>query len=164
MTFVKHNLFVTQQTYRPNTGAANGFYLRQGADQICQDEATAAGLSGTWVAILSDSRAARSVIEIRGSIFNLNGDVLSTASTFWSNDLLNPVGYMSNGQAVDSSNSLVWTGTAMGGTPSTEDCNEWTEGQFAQSSYGNAVSAQQWLSHGGFASCAQNMRFYCIDQ
>ena len=63
----RHTVFITSARYFGDMGGLSG------ADTICQNAATAAGLSGTWKAILSDSTtSAESRLNFNGGIIYNN--------------------------------------------------------------------------------------------
>jgi len=73
-------MFTTAGTYNGNFGS---LYF---ADYVCQTEATTAGLTGTWRAVLGDnSVAASSHVAITQSVYNTAATPakICTAANFW---------------------------------------------------------------------------------
>lgn len=167
-------VFVTAGLY----GA--GFGSLDRADQVCQTEASANGLTGTYKAWLSASGPP-------GPIPAPNGVWLLTVSQRFTptagqyrlvdgtlvaynfNDLLDgqllqPINRMPNGQVVTSSYA-VWTGTTASGGSNGMDCGNWrsTSSGVAGSAGNAALSGSQWTMAVA-AGCDASMRLYCIEQ
>jgi hypothetical protein len=116
--------FTTTAAWIPNGGIAS-------ADTLCQGEATAARLPGTYHALLAQSAASAA------SRFTTNGlpwirtdgiPVTQTASAFFSTSVFDAPPSVNADQSVYWGNSLVWSGAP---TPTTSgaaviNCNNWT--------------------------------------
>jgi hypothetical protein len=136
-----------------------------GADTLCQQEADAASLPGTFVAFLSDSNT-RAVDRLRGS----RGwtDATGRAAFDTVEDLLaarmfNPIDVMANGtRAPYGASGAAWSGTGADGSMSINTCTDWS---------GNGSSAlsgkfdQPWPTMVLFGTLNCNMlgRLYCFE-
>jgi hypothetical protein len=156
-----NKVFVTSTTHAANFGSASA------GDTVCQNIATAAGLTGTFVAWLSDANSsavtrlgnARGFVRIDGQPF---ADRVSdmTAGTIW-----HPLRIDEHGTPIDdaATTTTVWTGTNRDGTVGTDTCLNWT----------SVVSADTGVSgrtEGGPVSwtdrtngdCSATRRLYCF--
>jgi CUB/sushi domain-containing protein len=118
--------FVTKQPWLPSGGISS-------ADAVCQQDATAANLPGTYKAMLAQTGYQRSA----ASRFNLNGLpwirpdgilLAPTAAVFFSTTLLDATPNMTADGSVHYSHNGAWTGATGGmidGTDAT-DCTSWT--------------------------------------
>jgi hypothetical protein len=136
-SIIDHNLaFVTSDRFAGDLGGL------EGADGRCAAAAAEAGLSGTFVALLStpDVPAADRLGPARGFI-RLDGRPVAdkVSDLFTRHALLYPVLYDQDGRAIHSSASggedMTWTGTTPAGT-SPNTCDGWTD--MVSGKYGNA--------------------------
>jgi hypothetical protein len=161
----KQVVFATGSTYRGDIG---GLYF---ADFTCQTEATAAGLSGIWKAIMSDdSTNAVSRIAIPANVYNnrslASGGiqvVASDASAFWSSSLAFPLSYNAGGSAPGS--TLTWTGSNANGTKvASTNCSNWsTASATPKGQYGTNTATGNGISTGNNA-CNNLYTIYCTNQ
>ena len=151
-----NRVFVTSTT---TDGAFGGL---AGADSICATRAAAGGLSGTFVAYLSDSTtdAADRVSTSRGWV-RVDGAPFADAPTAFSNGkIVFPLRLDEYGN--DVGNVLVYTGTS-GGTASTELCADWTSnlatdtGTVTRSEYAAA------LLNGSTGDCDSAAHLMCVE-
>jgi hypothetical protein len=161
-------VFVTNATFNGNLG---GF---QGADDKCNAEATAAGLSGTYVAWLSGSTADAKDRITDQRYFTVAGDVVATSLA----DLIDgtisaPINVDAAGipiTVVAGSGQQAWTNTTTSGVdfgqtadPNDFACSDWT------STIGTAVvgiisaTQAQWTGSGP-TGCFNGYRLYCFAQ
>jgi uncharacterized repeat protein (TIGR02543 family) len=160
-------VFVTSETFTwsssPPVGAAGG-------DAGCLSFAQNAGLTGNWLAWLSDATTSPSIRFTQNTIpyVTLDGTVIANNWTqLTSGTLQNAIMHDQNGAAVAA--SYVWTGTNANGTAvtsiSTNDCNNWTAGT---SGYSGTVGYLQypnseWTNDTSY-SCLNTARLYCFQQ
>lgn len=165
----EHVLFLSSQSYSANLGGLAG------ADQKCEQLADAAGLPGTFRAILSTSTtSARDRITIRGSVGDTKGRLLANnAGDFWDGSLAQLVSYDEKGRYV--SVSIVWTGTEFNGVrdtgPYTTYCDNWTSTSGAKGCEVGRTDHRdaKWISIYGSGdqpahACSNMSRIYCIEQ
>ena len=160
------NVFVTSGTW---TGDLGGF---SGADAKCQTAASSAGLSGTYMAWLSDdSLNPDNRFPNRGTpkAFRLtNGSI---AANNWSDltdgNLDTEIDWDENGVI---RNTAVWTNTTVSGNAISTalDCNSWTDGTPGESGQGGAsyVTMSYWTDASPFqpsgATCDNSLSLYCF--
>ena len=168
-------MFITSTAYTGNLGGLSG------ADNACQARANAAGLGGTWKAILSSSTVnAKDRIGYNwDGIMNLYGTVLYFNPRSSRPNITDISGFFSGNSMIDYSNGLTkedktfapttytWTGTLIGGTVySGYTCNDWTDGSTSYSGANgndNAASVGGWIKWGTYA-CNNTRALYCIEQ
>lgn len=144
-------VFITSPTYQGNFGSLAA------ADAICQSEASGAGYSGTWKAILSSSASnAKDRLTIAYPIVRANPTTTVVESTnLWASSL----------EADFGSGVYVWTGTdAFGNYYSAATCSDWTSsssGVSGRRGYGGDTDGR-WVSNSS-QTCDNVARFMCID-
>ncbi len=160
-------VFVTSETFTWSSSQPVG---AAGGDAGCLSFAQSAGLTGNWLAWLSDAATSPSTRFTQNTIpyVTLDGTVIANNWTqLTSGTLQNAIMHDQNGVAVAA--SYVWTGTNANGTAvtsiSTNDCNNWTSGT---SGYSGAVGYLQypnseWTSDGSYV-CTNTARLYCFQQ
>ncbi|MCD6478004.1 MAG: hypothetical protein J7K87_03300 [Candidatus Aenigmarchaeota archaeon] len=114
-------IFVTSEVYNGSLGGLSG------ADAKCQELASNAGLSGTFVALLSDSNTdARNRIS-NCYLKNTHGDVISTdCDDLWDGSIENAINYDENGNLI-ANGYYVWTGSNKTGQyEENNSCRDWT--------------------------------------
>lgn len=157
-------VFVTDGLYGGNlVGLA-------GADQICQTEATDAGLSGTYKAWISDTvsgpagRFTHATIPYR----LVNGtEIAQDWATLSDGSLDSPIAITATGVLV-TSDTYVWTNTDPDGIRSSnnvnECCLEWTA-QLQTGWYGDATKSDaQWTIITSTSCETESLRLYCFEQ
>jgi hypothetical protein len=115
-------VFVTGTTsYNGNLGGLTG------ADEKCQAAAVAAGLSGTFKALISTSTiSAASRLGI-ADFYLLNGTKVISSGNL--SNLLAKIDVMANGRPLNVSSGHeddVWTGSTSAGASSGANCSDWT--------------------------------------
>jgi hypothetical protein len=147
-------IFSTSGTY---TGSLGGL---AGADLACQSAAGAAGYSGSWQAILSDSLVdARDRLVISYPVVKAAGGATVAAANLWGGSLSTSVG---------STAASVWSGSLSDGSKyGTYHCKDWTS--VGIDSLGGIRGTENsttglWLQNGGFIACTTNAMLYCIEQ
>jgi len=120
-------VFVTSSTSNANLGG------RVGADNLCKNLATTAGLTGTWAAWLSneDGLVNDAIDRVTSTgpwrLVTGNEVVATTKAQLISGTLAHAIDRDEKGVAV-AVGSRVWTGTGANGKYSTNDCNKWGGG------------------------------------
>jgi hypothetical protein len=150
-------------------------------DQVCGNAATAAGLSGTWRAVLSVSTvAANEIIVVSGAVQNTHGELLANNATeFFIGTLAHDPNYDETGALVYDVNGgagqspYVWTGSTKVGYNYVPNCQSFGTTNASDAGYVGIVvqshyaAADSWLYAGGsFAggySCGNQAHVYCID-
>lgn len=169
-------IFVTSTTYDGNLGGIAG------ADAKCQARATAASLTGTWKAIISDSTtSAKSRMTHRlKPVFNLAGELVWNPSIplMVSNDSVTSTGtppwgaaaFIGNAPEITELGTLVsgtvyaWTGTSptTGGAHGTNHCSNWTT-TAATGAFGSSTSITTAWALASTGTCTQSYRLYCLE-
>lgn len=157
-----HVLFATSTGYNGNLGGLSG------GDAKCAARATAAGLTGTWKAVLSNSSTnAKDRLSITTKVYNRKGEKLaSNAAGLWDGDIEEDVDYNEYGVEING-NEITWSGTFSNGTKSSDTCNNWTSSTNGNSYWGRVGQAdrhdEDWISDTE-KHCNQIYRIYCISQ
>ncbi|MCX4243061.1 DUF1554 domain-containing protein [Paraliomyxa miuraensis] len=152
-------VFVTSQTHN---GAYGG---TAGADTLCNDLATAAGLGGTFTAWLStDTEDAAARIDPTGAPYVLvDGTIIATDLA----DLLD--GSLDAPIDVDETGTMVfgdvWTGTLADGTAAPVHCIDWTQGASPLTGRcgSSATTTTAWTDN-ITPTCGAGLRLYCFEQ
>lgn len=157
---VNHRIFTTSTTHDGNMGGITG------ADAICTQAASNAGLVGTWKAVISDATMdARDRLRIAAPVLDMNDvKVADNQTDFWDGTLDSIPNYTETGAAVPTA-SFVRTGTKSDGTKDASTCLNWTTNdvnEFGKSGY-PSLADYRWLE---FADrrCHLVQRLYCINQ
>lgn len=159
-------VFTTSTTHRGKLGGLAG------ADAICQDLASAAGLPGSYRAWLSDSTGSPSTRFMRSTGPYQRVDGVTVANDWaglTSGTLLAPLLVTEQGATVpDDVTKLVWTCTAATGAEfSDADCEDWTSEQpiVMGGLVGQAdVLTPAWSGENTYHSCNGHQRLYCFQQ
>jgi len=166
-TVVKR-VFVTSTTQSGNFGGISG------ADAYCQSRAAAAGLGGSWKAILSGLAEPTWAINRVGynwSFLKRVGDsaTVATTGTLWSGTLTNAISKTEFGADLAAS---VATNTNSNGiatySGTNQACKDWTGAGDHQGwyySYGASGSLSgTWAVTSNNTNCWSGIRLYCIEQ
>lgn len=149
-------VFVSSTTHNARYGG------QAGATTICNDLAKAAGLTGTFVAWLSNKdgpNAAQRITAPGPWVLVGSGDlVASTKAELTGGTLKHAIDRDEKGAAVAA--SKVWTGTGGNGLYETNDCDAWTTGNNGRSG-SSAQSNVQWTS-ATVDDCDALHRVYCF--
>jgi hypothetical protein len=150
--------FLSEGTFTPGAGLT-------GADAVCAREARAAGLAGSFRALLATTRASAM------SRFDLDGapwvrpdgvSVVATAGDLAAGKLLAPPTLLASG--VHPGGTSVWTGAPNPAVPGGEEtCSDW-KSQVAEDPglFGYADSLNFWFTSNMRESCAEGHRVYCF--
>ncbi len=149
--------FVSSSTHRGDSiGGLNG------ADTICQGLASAAGLSGTFKAWLSDSTGSPSTRFTQASTPYVRIDGAQIADS-WADltdgTLDNPLNLDENGVGV---RTQTWTGTETDGTALTNHCNNWVGTPFG--TIGDPTRTAVPWTNSRVLGCAFSLKIYCFQQ
>lgn len=157
-------VFLSSTIHTPNFGGLSG------ADAICQDLASAAGLPGTYKAWLSDGTSSVSsrFRPSSGPYRLVNG---ATIANNWDDlrdgSLLAGIKVTETGGDYGSQVS-VWTGTTTTGSATAEHCKNWsTVASDSTGIYGLAYATDaQWTQFGPPLMCRPSspLHFYCFQQ
>lgn len=156
-------IFVTRSTYQGKLGETSG------ADQKCNDAASAANLGGDWIAVVSDSdRGARSRIDVQFPLYNRDGDPVATSQNdLW--DLNSPPALENEilyDQYGDPHPADVWTGTGIDGDGNNycSDDNAWDTTDAGGTVGRSDATDGTWLNATGDQSCSKQAALYCIEK
>ncbi len=154
-------VFNTEQTYDGNLGGLGG------ADTICQGDADAASLGGTWVAWLSTS-----TVDARDRIgdneFRLVDNttvVANSKADLLDSSLDNAIVTAANGSN-SGSFTQTWTGSQYTGTKSTNTCSDWTDGtNGSDGEYGDKSNTDTTWGNNGSQNCGilNLSHLYCFE-
>ncbi len=144
-------LFITSTTVSPNLGGVSG------ADAQCQQFAAAAGLDGTWKAVLSDATTtAQNHVSVTSAVYTTTGALIAAnAAVFWSGTTATAP---KTEKAGDPADTIAWVGST------TDNCLNWSTA--ANSSSGTqAVSTNltAWLLGSSNGPCNLTRSLYCIN-
>lgn len=163
---VEKRVFVTSTAFNGIMGGAAG------VDARCVAAADRVGLGGDWIAWISaDGNNAIDRITHDGPYVRLDGArVVRDKSQLASGVLTSPIRLTEKGEAV-TENLLVWTGTFVDGTFST-DCNNWsTSNVLTYGAMGTLSRVDHWWTDnggpgGGFRNwgCQTSARLYCFER
>ena len=138
------------------------------ADQICADEATAAGLGGsTFVAWLSDSSTqALDRITSDGPWQLVQGPVVFPKKSAITNPGPSvPINEDAAGLIHTAQPASVWTGTLNNGTSATYNCIDWSDSSTTEyatvGDFGSDTS--KWTNTGSILDCSATRRLYCFE-
>ena len=148
--------FVTSTT---TDGAFGGI---AGADAICSARATAAGLTGNFVAYVSDSTATATsrLASSRGWV-RVDGAPFADAPTAFSNgQVVFPIRFDEYGN--DLGTVTVFTGTA-GGTAAPKHCLDWTSNLATEGGAGTLSQFASAAMDGGSMACDQQRHLLCVE-
>jgi hypothetical protein len=137
-----------------------------GADAICMQRASEAGLAGTFVAWLSlaNSNAFSRIAGARGWRLVDGTPVADDPSDFATNQLLAPLALDEHGTDVRTAGPHPWTGTYGDGTYTGTDCAGWASNATATSgSIGDPKLGSSAFTSAGNLSCDQLHPLYCLE-
>jgi hypothetical protein len=137
-------------TWFPGGGLAD-------ADAFCQADATAAGLPGTYKALLAHTGGtAQDRFSLTGPTWvRVDGVRIVPSAAMLGSPLLAPISLRANGTT--SIAELAYTGNA------TTSCNDWTDTSSATVAGGQALRAGTWWSTAGM-TCNQGAQLYCLQE
>lgn len=178
-----HQVFVTkfnytsQQMQQRSNSSSSGI---PGADALCQDEANAAGLTGTWLALLSDDFShARERINFSGPIVDVNNEIIANDfNDLWDGSVIRPIDKLANGDSIVMKTegaipgreySRIFTGSSSDGQKLTgRNCNNWLATPsnlpttpIVSHGYTNAPSVWFAADIGSSVCTSFGMRLYC---
>src|SRR5262249_21425961 len=155
-------VFITSRQF----GAAFGGLV--GGDSLCQNAATLAGLSGTYMAWLSAGSTSPATRFTQSTGAYLLGDGTRRIANNWTDltdgMLLAPIVLTETGVPVD--NLEVWTGTKDVGVQTTSDCLGWTSASnsdVATTGLAKTGLLAQWSAF-ATSRCDGVRNLYCFEQ
>jgi hypothetical protein len=171
-------VFVTSTTHDGNLGGIAG------ADKICNDCASAAGLEGTFKAWLGDSDSGPvdnfvmdrwvMYILVNGEYVGMWPDLIDAGVIGTPKDLLNPISMTEFGDMVT---GYVWSNVYQGKSLDSEvgpnksdqtSCQNWSSPSDGTGNVGSASSADgiiwSWDIFYGTVGCSTELRLYCFEQ
>jgi len=156
-------VFVTSTTHN---GAMGGL---AGADAICQARATAAGLSGTYMAWLSDSTGSPSTrfTQSEAPYVLVNGTVIANDWYDLTDGSIDNYFNRNEFGATVSSSSYPYTSTTAAGTliDASRTCSNWTATSGPVYFGCTDSTSSSWsICWGGVNHCAMSMPLYCFEQ
>lgn len=159
-TTTYRRVFVTSTAY---TGALGGI---SGADDLCDEAAEDAGLSGTWRAWLGTYTTPVSERLVHESVPYVRLDGATIASDW--DDLIDgtlgaAIGLDEYGVSIDPANSFVWTATDASGDPMGGTCQDWSDSN-SGGFYGSALAADDGWAHTACQPCTMTAHLYCFEE
>ena len=159
-------IFATSQKWQANLGGING------ADAKCQAAASAAGLSGTWIAIISDS-SHNAKDKLPDKIFvRIDGQIIANSKADLFDGTINvPINITETGSVIAEQYHYAWTGTNSLGnysTPSsfgTASCDDWSKNWGGHATDGlTSATDNRWIetSTPASTSCLNSSSLYCV--
>lgn len=151
-------LFVTRATF---PGAMGGVPQ---ADRRCLDTARDGGLGGGWRAFLSATGAPFSIVPDGGGwSYRLDDDagaVFQTAANLGTTPR-HRFSFDEHGAPLDG--GLLWTGTGLWRTPTSNDCAGWTSTDGGGTT-GTLDRLDETWSNDGVTSCSANAHLLCLEE
>ena len=122
------------------------------------------GVSTIYTALLSDHGTdARDRIDLRGPLYNTNGERLLGDPDAFPGPPTVPVGFDERGQAIPEDRQRVWTGSDAQGKEYRDHCDSWDANlRFQSGMAGQALSDSSfWLQYGAL-ECFNDARLYGV--
>ncbi|MBX7098058.1 MAG: DUF1554 domain-containing protein, partial [Myxococcaceae bacterium] len=153
--------FVTNGTYLLGPGLV-------AADQLCANEAAAAGLPGTFLALLSTdggSAASRFKTDAGTWVRPDNAALMPTAAEVFTTGFLQAGMNVTPDAGTYTCGPAYWTGALSPTVVGTQTCMDWTStnGQ-ASARYGASCYLDRWFSHSTVPCDFQASHLYCLQQ
>lgn len=152
-------VFVSAATTDGNLGGVAG------GDALCQSEANAAGLSGTYRAWLSDSTSSPATtfnpFTVGPYVSPIGEEIAADWADLTDGSLQAPIGRTAAGVSVS---GFVWTGTLSDGTASGESCDDWSSTSGDGSGGAATQTSSNWTEFVSGLSCMGELRIYCFEQ
>ena len=154
-------IFITEAMWNGDFGGLSG------ADHRCQAAATAAGLTGTFMAWMSDrnTAAADRLTHAAGPYRGIDGSVVAASWTaLTSGHLQNAIGITEVGDIAVG--IPVWTDTLADGTPHDADCLQWTDpgGGSSTGDQGDSDDTTASWTENSQAACSSLASLFCLEQ
>lgn len=158
---VGKRVFVTSMFWNGNLGGAAG------ADAKCAAAATAAGLSGTflaWIGTASTSPAAR-LTHSTVPYYRMDGTTPRIFAYNW-DDLVDgtSIAVAESEYGTPQADVYVWTGATNAGATEGHDCSGWTSDSFGTGMAGNASAGATFSTWYGASPCSTSAHLYCFEQ
>ncbi len=156
--------FATSIVFGTASEPTGDFGGLSGGDAICQSEADAAGLVGTWVAWLSDgsTNAVDRIASATGPFNLVNGaTIANNHADLTDGTIATEIDRKANGNWIDDED--VWTGTESNGLAVANHCNGWTSpSDQLQGLVGDTDSSSSDWTARFDQSCSGTGRLYCF--
>lgn len=158
----KH-VFVTHSVFEPNMGGSNG------ADAKCQAAASAAGLSGSYIALVSSGKtSALSRVTSMGPYYSVTEELsYATKSDFLATSFSSVTDELGG---VLPPTATVWSGSDASGNASTHDCLSWTsnastdDATLGTDDSQNLTAANGWGAGETRGVCNAAHALFCVEQ
>ena len=154
VTATPRRAFLSKSLFTPSSGASGGI---SGADQLCANDATNAGLTGTYQALLgTDGAQPLARFDLgKPPWARLDGTLLAAdaPSTIGANALA-ALDQLSDGSYVSSATTIVWLGDGRG------TCANWTD----STAVGANATAVAPIALGSARACGMALPVYCLQQ
>ena len=164
-------VFVSSMNTNANLAALGGGATGvEGADNMCNNFAGAAGLGGEWQAWISDSTVdAIDRITGSGPWFRMDGQMAFANKANLTTSPMVPVVIDEKGRLLMFPPDLIntWTGTSAGGrfTPNNATCGDWTDGTIsAEGTVGDAGEIDSGWTNFDKLDCDLQGRLYCLER
>jgi len=156
----------TKRVFASSTFQTGGFGGVSSADTICAERASAAGLTGTFLAWVSDADTSPSSRFVQSSSGYTLVDGTTVVAADW-NDLTD--GMLAHAINRDENGNLVggdvWTGTSAVGAAATARCSDWaTSSASVTGQCGTTGQAGAAWTAFLTPSCNTPLRLYCFEQ
>lgn len=151
-------IFITSQEF--GDGSMGGI---AGVDAKCQAAATAAGLSGTWIGLVSDS-STNAIDRLPDRVFTrMDGEIIATSKADLFDGTINvPINLTEFGTSIGDY-GYAWTGSLEGGTHSGYSCYNWLHGHPDKGTIGDAFKTGiEWINASWNITCLNVSSFYCV--
>lgn len=152
-------IFITSKSW---SGAMGGI---SGGNNKCQQSAVDAGLSGTWIVMLSDDSTPLlgRVPEIAGGYYLLNGNQIATNKADMFDGTIMTAINVNENNVKESAPLNVWTGTMADGLDNgPNDCHAWGWVSAHGTSGNNGYTNGNWIYNTGYTECSALQRLYCM--
>jgi hypothetical protein len=163
-------VFLSVSTLNPSAGSGSGI---AGADTLCRNDATTAGLcSGTTCAF--KAVLAQTTLSAKAHFTNQDGTtpvvrldnvrVADSATNFWLGNLIAPIALHSNGRPSTQGERLYTGATSpsvLGTAAST--CGDWSVTAAAGAIYGMPMMGPNWFNWTNLFGCTAALSVYCLE-
>ena len=149
-------VFVTSANHTGNLGGIGGGHT------VCTNAANAAGIGGTWRAILSDGTlAAHNHVPFNwGTLKRMDGVIVASSwADLWDGSIQNPVNVT---ETLATQNKNVWTGANAFGGMTGQHNNNWTNAGSPYGRFGLSGSTAAWLNSNE-AIWSNTYGLYCVE-
>lgn len=160
-----HRIFVTTASYK---GSQIGGVT--GADEKCAAAASAAGIEGTYKAIISTSTSnIIDTLNFTGAVYKLTAvetkvEIVAVGSDLWNTRSVDLLAKVNRDESYAESSSNPWTGTDDDGEHTDYNCTNWTS-DAGSGDYGSTSHVtSEWLEDPWRSLCNIARPLFCISQ